>query len=293
MGQPQSIGSILGGLPGHLMAQGDRPGMKVDEGHCDKHGPYSHVIPAHIQGGCPMCTIEESDRKRWQQDREDEQNRKREKARRRLLEQKEAAERMIPKRWRNRDARFENYYPQTDSQAEALAAMRELASGVCDDPEGVQSLILQGEIGTGKTHLAIAAIRQALSSGRTAYFTKVARLMKRIKRTYGSNAEEDELSILDSLSTVDLLVLDELGANTGSDTESRLLHEIIDERYDNDLPTVLLTNIAVENLDQAAGGEAATSRLMADGGQLIVVSGPDARLEPIQERPRSNPGKLL
>ncbi|QGT78864.1 hypothetical protein GM160_08115 [Guyparkeria halophila] len=293
MGQAQSIGSILGGLPEQLVARGNRPGMKVDEGHCDRHGPYSHSVPEHIQGGCPMCAIEEADRQRWRQDREEQQLRKREKAQRRLLEQKEAAEGLIPKRWRNRDARFENYYPHTDSQTDALAAMRELASGVCDDPEGVQSLILQGEIGTGKTHLAIAAIRQALSSGRTAYFTKVARLMKRIKRTYGNRGDEDELSILDSLSTVDLLVLDELGGNTGSDTDSRLLHEIIDERYDNDLPTVILTNIAVENLDQATGGEAATSRLMADGGQLIVVSGPDARLEPIQERPRSNPGKLL
>ncbi|MGJ8731197.1 ATP-binding protein [Listeria aquatica] len=119
---------------------------------------------------------------------------------------------------------------------------------------------LYGDPGAGKTHLAIAAIRtiNELSSGeRTCLFVNTSKLMQDIRRTFSSNgfAGETESSYIERCASPDILVLDDLGAESGrigkegqaSDFVHRVLYGISNERLDK--CTIITTNLTFEELE--------------------------------------------
>jgi DNA replication protein DnaC len=205
---------------------------KTREALCPEHGAYeSHNIIRHIWSGCPACK---------------EQERKTEEALRKAEIAKEAARRhaawldgaAIPKRFIGRT--FDNFVAEGEGQRRALAVARDYAENFSECCRKGAGLILAGMPGTGKSHLA-AAILQSMPSADVRYTTCLD-VIRGVRETWRRDSEQSERQLLRYLEGLDLLVIDEVGVQYGTDGEQTILFDVLDRRYREVKPTVLLTN---------------------------------------------------
>lgn len=140
-----------------------------------------------------------------------------------------------------------------------------------------RSLILAGGVGTGKTHLA-AGMAQAVirNHGVNALVVPVAEIVRVAKGAMAKGATYTERDVVDELAAADLLVIDEVGAQRGSEYELGLIHEVIDRRYQFVYPTVVVSNLLVDALKDYIG-ERAIDRLRQGGGKAVGFTWPSAR----------------
>ena len=162
---------------------------------------------------------------------------------------------------------FNDYVVSIPGQAKAKAKCEALARSLLKD-EQVGSLILSGGVGTGKTALC-AAMANVLVDHKTVRITKTIDLVRDLKESWSKDCESTEKGLIKFYSTLDLLVIDEIGVQYGSDTERLFLFDIIDGRYNNMLPTVLISNLGMDAIKEAVG-ERIIDRLREDGGDLVA-----------------------
>lgn len=164
------------------------------------------------------------------------------------------------------DCRVGNWIPATGSPRQKTATF------TASWPPAKNSLTLEGPTGTGKTHLAIGAIFDAWTRHRAfGQFWPVIDLLERFRRTMqGDRAQETSEQIEAALMRVDLLVLDDLGAQRDTDYASERLFSIIDLRYSRRLATIVTTNVTMMELPDRV-----RSRLAH--GELAVCRGEDHR----------------
>lgn len=135
-----------------------------------------------------------------------------------------------------------------------------------------RSLILSGNIGTGKTHLASGIVQQVIRKfGAVAHIVSAAEIIRIAKGAMVRGAEYTERDVINELAGLDLLVIDEIGAQKGSEYELGLLHEVIDRRYQLVRPTVVVSNLPASTLGQFIG-DRALDRLRQNGGQAVGFS---------------------
>lgn len=133
---------------------------------------------------------------------------------------------------------------------------------------------LTGRRGTGKTRLSAEAMRD-IDPEKSAYTTAMG-LFIRIRASYGKKAPETEEDIIKELSKAPLLVIDEIQERGNSEWEDRLLTHLLDKRYGNLLPTIVIANLTEAELI-ACMGASITSRLHETGG-ILEMNGPSHRL---------------
>ena len=115
-------------------------------------------------------------------------------------------------------------------------------------------LWLQGDVGTGKTSLAMLVSKTALELGRSVAIYSVPRLLSRIRRTYDADAgEQSYLEFFDRLTSVDLLHLDDLGAEKSSEWVLEQLYAIVNERYESERSILVTTNLDEPKLEDQIG----------------------------------------
>lgn len=168
----------------------------------------------------------------------------------------------IPKRLRERT--FAEYRVETDGQRHALTAARDFAEQFEEHAERGTVLILAGRTGTGKGHLAAAASMQIIRSGHTAMFATAREILLWLRASWTDKEAPSELDILNRLVDVDLLVIDEIGVQFGTDAERDQLFSVIDGRYREQRPMILTTNLSPAKLKDVIG-ERSFSRLREDG----------------------------
>lgn len=109
--------------------------------------------------------------------------------------------------------------------------------------------MLSGPYGSGKTHLAAALAIDLMNKGIPVVFGTLISLLGKIRQTYSTGwTQEDELEILETYSTVDLLIIDDLGKERASEWSLEKLFSIINSRYENNLPVVVTTNYSMDTL---------------------------------------------
>lgn len=111
-------------------------------------------------------------------------------------------------------------------------------------------LVISGTWGTGKSHLACAALNSLRESkGLTVRFVATMDLVRAVQGTYGNQkATTSEAEITTELARLDVLCLDDIAADPSS-FEAKLLARILDARYRNDKPTLIVTNLGIEEVN--------------------------------------------
>lgn len=244
-------------LPAKLNAMREPLGDKSI--HCHEHGVYiasgvRYMGRREIWTPCPEC--EEA---RLAAERKAEAERRAEQERAAL----EAAigEAAIPARFIGRT--LDNYKVTSPSQEHALAIAKEFAENFKVHYKRGSCLIYSGLPGTGKSHLA-AAILQAIMPAHVGMYTTCMGLIRQIRATWRRDAERSESEVLDLLAGVPLLVIDEIGVQYGTDGEQTILFDVLDRRYRDMQPTILLTNQAKQGFKEYIG-ERTFDRLVETG----------------------------
>lgn len=130
------------------------------------------------------------------------------------------------------------------------------------------TIALLGQRGVGKTHQACALVREFIAEARPAAFLDAMGFFLRVRATYRDGSQETEEQIIDQLGRKDLLVLDELHERGDTPAEDRLLHRLINRRYENRVATVLISNQTPEEF-AARVGESIVDRIH-EGGAIIL-----------------------
>ena len=127
---------------------------------------------------------------------------------------------------------------------EALEVCRSYAEAPLD------WLVLGGPSGCGKTHLAAAIANRQIEKGAEAFFSVVPDLLDHLRATYGPNSDVTYDELFDSVRNAPLLVLDDLGTQSGSPWAQEKLFQILNHRFNAELPTVITTNHRLADLDE-------------------------------------------
>lgn len=135
------------------------------------------------------------------------------------------------------------------------------------------NLLLTGEPGTGKTHMAVALVRARLELGLPAAFKRMATFYRELRDSYGGDRTEE--SVLRQYIGAPMLALDDLGAGGLTDHERRYALELIDERANRLRSTVVTTNWSLEDI-AAKMDERIASRLASY--ERLDFQGRDMRL---------------
>lgn len=146
--------------------------------------------------------------------------------------------------------------------AYAESFQERLESGGC--------LIFCGKPGTGKTHLAAAITHHVVSLGYSVLFRSAIQAIRSVKETYGTK-EKTEAQALADFYWPKLLILDEVGVQFGSEAERIILFEILNGRYENLLPTILISNLAENELSPYLGARV-LDRMMENGGSVLAFT---------------------
>ncbi|PIT43388.1 ATP-binding protein [Snodgrassella alvi] len=254
-----SVGSMFANHPQFVVA-----GQSTAT--CSTHGEYQQT---KYQSGrvtkCPEC-----EREREQQRIADEK----------AAQLREAAERKsklidelignsgIPKRFLGKTLKSYQVSckEQQDVINDAKAFLIEFSS-----PQGHSGrcMTMLGNTGTGKTHIASAmALCVIKHYGGKARFTSVSEINRLVRESKSYNAKYTETEIITAFGNYDLLIIDEVGIQSGTDAESRALFDVVNTRYQNMKPTIFISNLNINQLKEALG-ERLFDRLKEGGGLIL------------------------
>lgn len=206
---------------------------------CEKHGDYVSTGRRFTTGRrmetwspCPGCRDDE----RAEEDRK-------------LAEsmsamQRERLERLlsqtaIPQRFLDRT--FDNWRVTNDGQLHAVKVAMEYVANFDRHRDMGSGMVFSGAAGTGKSHLAAAILKGILPRHVGVYMTFMG-MIRLIRDTWRPDSKRTESQVIAELGTLPLLVLDEIGVQYGTEAEHTLLFEVMDRRYRDAHPSILLTN---------------------------------------------------
>lgn len=176
----------------------------------------------------------------------------------------------VPDRYRHCD--FDNF--ETDNEIEGISAeqlkawsrsmtqARLIVKRFAEEfiplhgENGEPGLLLMGTCGVGKTHLAVAALKEIVRRGHSGIFYDYRELLKEIQDSYNASTQATEMTILEPVLTAEFLVLDDLGSSKPSDWVRETVGHILNSRYNENRVTLITTNY--RDTEEPAGA-AATS----------------------------------
>ena len=180
---------------------------------------------------------------------------------------------VIPKRYRG--VSFDRP-PVTQIDPVRVAEVRRFIAGLDDNLADGRGLWLTGDVGTGKTTLAMLISKAALDRGRSVAIYSLPRLLSELRKTFDDSAEMQYLQLLDSLASVDLLHIDDVGAERTSEWVLEQLYAIVNARYEEQRSLLLTTNLRPNELVEQIG-ERTVSRIMEICGDPLALFGEDHR----------------
>jgi DNA replication protein DnaC len=154
--------------------------------------------------------------------------------------QQRLADANIPKRYQH--CTLQNFLAYNESLE---GAVRKAARVIDSFPIVTKGLLFEGQPGVGKTHLAVAVLKQVVQTARArGLFYDTRDLLRIIRSTYDPSIRTTELEVLRPVMTADLLVLDDLGAEKTSEWVEETMNLIVNTRYNERRLTIFTSNYA-------------------------------------------------
>lgn len=236
------------------MATSQAESSMTETRKCANHGTYlaTHIVGS-IWTGCHVCQAEQEAARAAAQKRAEE-----------MLDQERTQDRMrlsgLVGRFQR--ASFGNFTATTAAQRNALQACQGMSQQV--HGKAPSNLILNGPPGTGKTHLGSAMVNDVIyAQKRWAAIHSAREIVRMLRNTWGKkessawiDGPQTESELIQHLCRIDLLVIDEVGVGFGSEAEAVQLFDIIDGRYQRELPIVLCSNLPLAELRMVLGERA-------------------------------------
>jgi len=257
--------------------------------HCDRHGEYfgfsefNEVLKRTLKSQCPTC-IEIKNQA-------DEKAALKAESEKKLIKIRDLLkDSAIPPRFLTRS--FDNFRADDEGKIAALKKCRGMAENFDYCLQHGTSLLMCGKPGTGKSHLAAAFASHIMSNGRSAVYTSVLKAVRSIKNTYRKDSELSEQQSINALIDPDLLILDEVGVQFGTETEKMYLFEILNGRYEHVKPTIVISNLTPDEVRMYLG-ERVIDRLSEGGGGMLTFNWEsyrnkvitDKSLPPVEPKP--------
>lgn len=170
----------------------------------------------------------------------------------------------IPRRFENKT--FDTFMAVSEAQQKAVDVARSFAAEFPKHFKAGTCVVFSGKPGTGKSHLALAIAQTMLpdQSEWNALYVTAREMVMQMRASWGKEDGPSELTVLSDFVKRHLLIIDEVGSQFGSDAELTQFFSVIDARYREQRPTILLTNLNRDGLSQFIG-ERAFDRLREDG----------------------------
>ena len=165
--------------------------------------------------------------------------------------------------------------PVTEIAAPVTAAVRRYVGRIDDNLAAGRGLWFFGSVGTGKTTLAMLVSRHALEAGHSVAIYSLPRLLAQIRTTFDDDRANSYTGLLDRLTAVDLLHIDDVGAEKTSPWVLEQLYAIVNARYEDERAVIITTNLERDEL-AAQINERTVSRL-EEMCEVLPLWGDDAR----------------
>lgn len=235
-----------------------------EKGICEKHGEFEFGYAdmgsrVFVRDNCGKCATEKAEREELERKAKEvsdaiEKERKR----------KESARVNAGVSKRNMYKTFDDYICSNEGQKKAKSDCVRYFKEFPSD----KSMIMVGGVGTGKTLLASVGI-ESIIDDHQCEIIKTIDVVRELKATWAKDSNQTEEGLIKYYSKIDLLVLDEVGSQFGSDTEKLFIFDIIDGRYQNMKPTILISNLDIGGIKDAIG-DRCVDRLREGGGMMIA-----------------------
>jgi DNA replication protein DnaC len=166
--------------------------------------------------------------------------------------------------------------PVSDIDASVTSAVRAYVRRLEEHLDSGRGLWFEGDVGTGKTTLAMLVSKAALDAGRTVAIYSLPRLLAEIRTTFDEDADRSYVALLDRLTAVDLLHVDDVGAEKTSPWVLEQLYALVNARYEEERSMLITTNLDREALAEQIG--ARTVSRLSEMCEVLPLYGTDARL---------------
>jgi DNA replication protein DnaC len=184
---------------------------------------------------------------------------------------------VIPRKFQG--VSFDRPPVSTEIESMVVRVVRTWVEDMDANLEAGRGLWLMGDPGTGKTTLAMLVSKMALEDNRSVAIYSLPKLLARIRQTYDAEPGGDSyLSFFGRLTSVDLLHVDDLGAEKRSDWVLEQLYALVNERYEAQRSMLVTTNLDPHELEQQIGSRT-VSRLVEICGEPLPLFGPDHRVQ--------------
>jgi DNA replication protein DnaC len=197
----------------------------------------------------------------------------------RLARKKAAAvQGRLPKRFREVSFEREPVVSIERGNPHVVREVRRYCREVAERLDQGKGLWFTGDVGTGKTTLAMLISKAAMEADRTVAIYSLPRLLAMLRETYEDDAPYSLNDLIDRLCSVDLLHVDDVGAEQSSAWVLEQLYTIVNTRYEDGRAVLLTTNLDEAQLrDQI--GDRTMSRLFEMCGTPLPMFGEDRRLD--------------
>jgi DNA replication protein DnaC len=165
--------------------------------------------------------------------------------------------------------------PVSDLPVPQVQVVKRFVRDIDANLDSGRGLWFEGTVGTGKTTLAMLVSRAALDARRSVAIYSLPRLLAEIRATFEADSEGSYVDFLDRLAAVDLLHVDDVGAERTSDWVLEQLYAIVNARYEDERSVIITTNLERAPLVEQIK-ERTVSRL-EEMCTLVPLYGEDAR----------------
>jgi DNA replication protein DnaC len=182
---------------------------------------------------------------------------------------------VVPKRFRG--VSFDRA-PVVDMPVDPVREVRRYVENIDQELDDGRGLWITGDLGTGKTTLAMLVSKAALDAGRSVAIYSLPRLLAEIRATFEDGSDRSYIDLFERLSEVDLLHIDDLGAERTNEWVLEQLYSLVNVRYEDERALVVTTNLDHMKLREQIG-ERTVSRLIEICGDPVPLHGEDRRID--------------